>query len=189
MSSLILPENRPQGYGNVTEYIKWINKNFKLTNKLECFKFYTMQYDFSEEYKWEELKFYDILPFFYCVQIFPDKKYAIGCNLHHIPVQPRFLWLDKFRTISDQLNTVIPYIDYGENKTYKFPNMIYPLVWKMMPKVKLFIRRYKFERIHYLREVNLALIDEVAKFWSSTYLGVSISEIEKRYIRFHPKKL
>ena len=35
-------ENHPEGYGNVQEYITWINHNFKLTTKLECFKFYTI---------------------------------------------------------------------------------------------------------------------------------------------------
>lgn len=182
-------ENHPNGYGNVTDYIKWINHNFKLTNTLECFKFYTMQYDFAtDKEKWEKLKFYDILPLFFVCQIFSNKKYCIGCNLHHIPVTARMEWLNKFREISDKINEIIPYLDYGKNRTDRFSNMIYPLVWKMMPKTKIFIRRYNFERIHYLRNVNLALLDEVSKFWSSTYLGVSIASINKRYLNYKPKK-
>lgn len=175
------------GYGNVNEYIRWINHNFKQTNKLECFKFYTMHYDFAETEPWKKLKFYDILPLFFVTQIFPDKKYCIGCNLHHIPVPARFDYLEKFATISDKLNEVIPYFDYSENKHYAFKNMVYPLVWKIMPKVKIFIRRYNFDRIHYLREVNLSLLSEVSKFWSSTYMGVSIKEIEKRYLNYKPQ--
>lgn len=180
-------EAHPEGYGNVEEYIAWINRNFKRTDKLECFKFFTMQYDFAETYPFKELKFYDILPFFFCCQIFPDKKYAIGINMHHVSVQNRLQYFEKFAAISKQLNSVIPFFDYAENKTYKFPNMVYPLVWKIMPKMKIAIRRYNFERIHFLREVNLSLMSECAKFWSSTYMGVSIASIDQRYLNYKPK--
>lgn len=172
-------------YTNVNEYLKYIKENFKTVGNVSAGKFFCFFYNFSREYKWSELKFYDFFPLSFIFE--RDGKYAIGMNFHHVPERPRHIWIDRVRKISKHLDEQIMIKGLGGRPVYKIYNLNYPRVYKILMKSKIAIRRYRLDRISQLRAVDLAQLDETMKWVSKTYMGVTIKQIQQRYLNYKPK--
>lgn len=172
-------------YTNVNEYLKYIKDNFKLTGNINAGRFYHYFYNFSREYPWKELKFYDFFPLTFIFE--RDGKYALGLNFHHLSEKPRHIWLDRVRKLSKQLDEQIKIKGLGGRPVYKIYNLDYPRVYKILMKSKIGIRRYRLDRISQLRAVDLAQLDETMKWISKTYMGVTIKQIQKRYLQYKPR--
>ena len=163
-------------------------KGFKMTNRIYPGRFYAYNYNFKKDYDWDDLKFYDYMPLTFIFEIDPKTNTALGINFHHIPVRPRILWLNRVKQIAEMFDEEIKIKDYTKRPVYKISGLDYPRVYKVLLKSKIAIRRYKLNKIHYLRNIDIASIDEVMHYYAKTYVAVGISEIANRYSSYRPKQ-
>lgn len=161
-------------------------KKLKKASTIRGGYFYAYKYFFHKTYPYEELKFYDWYPLIFCFGIRQPEvnftkdsgQYFYGLNLHHIPVAARRYWLSRVKQIASK---------QFETGGYKIlPIRNYEQLLKAMKKAKIGVRKYRFEAVKDLRKVSLDEIDGLMEWYSKTYYGVTINEIQARYRNFKP---
>jgi len=172
-------------YNNIRAYLNYL-KSFKLTNSLYPGRFYAYSYNFKKDYPWDELKFYDYMPLTYIWEIDQKTNTAIGMNFHHMPVKARLLWINRIKQLSKHYGEEIRIKDYESRPVYKIQGLNYPRVYKVLMKSKIAIRRYKLDKMFYLRNVDLGSIDDVMRYYAKTYVAVNINHIKSRYSEYKP---
>jgi len=171
-------------YGGINDYVKYLKTEFKPEGTIIPGRFYTMNYKFSLDYKDDKLKFYDFMPLYYCFEKWDGG--VVGMNFHHMPIQARTVWLDRVRNMSSQIDAMIPYIDFRNPRIYRIPGLNYPQVYKLLMKTKIAIRRYRYDRMYDVRAVPLQNVWEVLHFYSRTYFGCTIKDIDQRWLHYNP---
>ena len=176
-----------EGYSlnSLVDYMDYLDTEFKTTTKLYPNRMYTYDYKFSQDYPYKELKFYDWKPLVYIFEI--RGKYAIGMNFHHIPPKARQIWFDRVEKLSKRLDNNIRIKGLGGRPVYKIHGLNYPRVYQVLQKSKISIRKYRFDRMSNVRDVDLRKFREVSSFFANTYFDVDISDIRKRYNIYKPK--
>jgi len=172
-------------YKNIRAYLNYL-KTFKLTNSIYPGRFYGYTYNFRKDYDWNELKFYDYMPLSFIFEIDPKTNSALGINFHHMPVRPRLLWINRVKQIAKRFEEEIQIKDYNSRPVYKIKGLNYPRVYKILLKSKIAIRRYKLDKMFYLRNIDLGNIDEVMRYYAKTYVAVNIDNIKQRYSDYKP---
>lgn len=176
-----------EGYNlqSIRDYMKFLRDNFKLTRSMRPGRFYTYNYNFSRDYPFEELKYYDFQPFVYIFEV--SGKYAIGINFHHIPVKARMMWFDRIERLSKRLDTTIRLKGLGGRPVYRLYGLNYPAVYQVLRKSKIAIRKYRLDRMVQIRAIDIRKFREVSSFFARTYFAVGIKEIIGRYQKYIPK--
>jgi hypothetical protein len=95
-----------------------------------------------------------------------------------MPVAARRYWLSKVQKMAK---------GYFEKGGYRrIPAINYDALLNIMKKAKIAVRQYRFEAVQDLKQVSLDEIDYLMEFYSKTYYGVSIKQIQARYQSFKP---
>lgn len=176
-----------KNYESVNKFWEYVRNNCEPSKVFKPGTFMTYSYHFKTEGidNWQQrYKMYDYFPITFIFASHPNG--FTGLNIHHIPLKARVEWLYRLKQISTKFNETIPFIDFEEGNSYKLNGLNYPLIINILRKSKVAIRRYKYAGILQPRIVNLAIIDEIAKFISKTYLNASITDINKRYNSYIP---
>jgi len=179
-------------YGNIKAYMDYL-KTFKLTQSIFPGRFYTYNYKFRKDYDWDDLKFYDFMPLAFIFEIDPQTNSAIGMNFHHMPVKARILWLNRLKKLAGQWEKLqvtdkeaFGFKTQSNRPVYKITGLNYPRVYKILMKSKIAIRRYKLDKMFYLRNIDIGSLDEAMNYFAKTYVAVDINAIKSRYANYNP---
>ena len=117
-----IPRRTDENY--ITPWMKYKNTVNSLTKPAGSFKIgnvYSLGYNFSKEYDYDKLMWFDYMPLVYIVDMNHEKGYFTGINLHHFPVTFREQW---FKTIITGKRFGVP----------KFAEQIMPFLQASVPK-------------------------------------------------------
>lgn len=174
-------------YNSVGAYHRYL-MNFPRTGNIQVGRFFTYLYDFSKDYPYKELKYYDFEPLTFIFSIGPG-EYFTGINFHHIPVRPRLLWLNRVIKLARRVdNNISTRFTGGTGRpVYRIYGLNYPLVYRILFKSKIAIRRYRFDRVSLLRAIPVNDVDQVMRYYARTYYGVGYEQIVSRYKKYRPR--
>jgi len=175
----------PRGYGEVSKYWKFVKNNGQLVKFPKVGRFYCYQYKFATDYPYDELRFYDLLPFSFVFEA-NDATFT-ALNLHHLPLESRRVWFHRLQQVSQAADSVIPYLDFEDGRNKIIRNVQWPLVCRILKKSKIGVRQYRYERVGNLRLMPIAIYPELYKFWANSYFNATIKDIQARYNQFRPK--
>lgn len=169
---------------NINQYIQFLRKNFKRESAVRTGFMYSYNYLFTdaddfEDKKYDDVKFYDFNPLTFVYEIKPKTKTFFGINFHHMPIQPRLLWLNRVKKLNER-----PFEKEGANRLF---GMRYNVLKLLFKKSTVAVRQYHFTRVKELRIVPNVDWETVMNIYSRTYYGVRLNDIENRYRRFVPK--
>lgn len=181
-------QSKNRQYASIVAYHRYLKK-FKYVGNILPGRFYAYVYDFSKDYPYEELKFYDFEPISFIFEILPESNSFLGLNFHHMaPPQVRLLWLNRVikfaRLIDDPIQT--KFTGGTGRPVFKIGGLNYPRVYQVLRKSKIAIRRYRMDRVSMLRAIPVNEIDEVMRYYSRTYYGTGIKQIIARYQNYKP---
>lgn len=171
-------------YNSIAAYHRYLMQ-FPKTGNLQVGRFYAYLYNFSKDYPFEELKYYDFEPLTFVFSIGPG-EYFTGINFHHMPVRPRILWLNRVIKMARRVDTDISTRFTGGTgrPVWRIYGLNYPKVYKVLFKSKIAIRRYRFDRVGMLRTIPINDIDQVMHYYARTYYASNIKQIANRYRKY-----
>lgn len=174
-------------YSDISEYFKFLNYSFERTNNIQVGKFYSFTYHFDFwKYGWDNVKFYDWYPFSFIFEINAEKNYAVGLNFHHIPLIPRQIWLKRVLKLGSSIGSKVRIVQFGGRPVFKISGLNYPLVYKVLRKSKIAIRRYNLHKMEDIRAIPIKYVEETLRYYAKTYYGVGINQIWRRYNDYNP---
>jgi hypothetical protein len=166
-------------FANLALYVKFLKSNFPKSKRLFVGNFYTFNYDFDRNVPHQRLKFYDYQPmifFFDRVKGTNKRNLLQGINFHHLPINIRI----KYMTLVKKLVTE----DFDKNKRLVRLTEYNRLIKLFRKATKFAIRNYYVENMTNLRKIPNSEIENALLFYSKTYYGVNITDVEKKYLTF-----
>ena len=165
-------------YASLPEYINYINNTCVTDSKILTGAFYVYVYNFSTDYPYGKLKFYDKMPLTFVVDTFTNKgkSYFIGLNLHHMPVKERVKWYRR-------INLVIKVEQFlkFKRKIDRATWLNYKRIVSLFKRSKLITRKYRTDRVLKLKKAPFTKISEILKYYAKTYYGATIAEVSQKY--------
>jgi len=173
-------EKEMPNYKSLADYVLYLKENFNTTSKIYEGRFYSFLYKFERKgIKWEKLKYYDIHPFPFIFRLEKDRCY--GINFHHASLVGRHDWLERVVKLSKDLSSTIHWIDLDNRRLFKINTLRYPQVYKILLRMKMTIRCYRYDRMSLIRPIPLWQVPEIMNYYANTWLAVNQANIEKRW--------
>lgn len=164
-------------YRNLMKYRKYLLENTRPAQLIRPFRFYAFNYDFDKELRSHEvIRYWDMQPlvFVFHVYKFGDAYNFVGINLHHLPIQSRFIWLARIKKLQKA--------PFEENKIIR---MKWNQLFRMYIKANKFaVRQYRIERAYRIRKIENSEVDSIMRFYANTYYGATYMNIVAKYRKF-----
>lgn len=169
---------RLKGQANLQTYLQYLKDTGIPSSRVITGRFYTYSYMFDKSRDFSELKFYDVYPLVFVYKQRGQNFMAL--NFHHIPPKAREIWLSRARFLSG-------YLLENDRRVTNLTN--FNQLYNMFKKASTAsVRQYKKERVRHLRRVEAENLDEIMKFISNTYFGISVPAMISRYKLILPYK-
>jgi hypothetical protein len=182
-----------QRYASINWYINYL-QHFERDTKTVPGQFYAYQYMFTKDklihhgdsytpttnpnmvdISYDKIKFYDFWPMTYVFHVNPKNKTFFGLNFHHLPLNIRLFWLKRIQSMFKN--------QFSKEDQLRIPMISYDAV-KHIGNDKIAMactRQYRNDRVMNLRKVPLDELEKAMSYYSKTYYGVNISQIENKY--------
>lgn len=169
-------------YNSINEYLKYIRENLPRIKVPQAGLLVQMNYLFTlnPDYKKhpEKKKGLDFFPIDLILATQPSKKLMLCVSLHNFPVATRQILIARIRKEYPNPFTDKPRI--------RIPGMNYFKMLRYLKKMKIAIRKYRYERIKDFRVIPTEHLDTLLKFYPNTFYGTNYNAKVRDYNRYIP---
>lgn len=168
MNNLLLESVKK--FDSLDEYSSKLSK-FKTTKKVEIKGAYSYLYDYSTDYDFETLKYFDFFPL---TILFNEngKGNVWGLNFHHLPLLTRSWLLSRLK--SGQPHNF-------KNKNNFSLNISYLTLKSILRKSPLAVRQYRIDRMRDIRKIPNVELQELVKYSPPTFHAVDFPAVVRKY--------
>jgi hypothetical protein len=187
-----IPKRTDPNY--ITPWVKYKEQVHSITKpagQIRLGSVYSLGYNFSKDYEYSELMWYDYMPLVYIVSVNTDKGYFTGINLHHFPVTFREQWFRSIVTgkkfgLPSFVETLLPFFEMSIPQQYK--RYTYDRQKAMMWWVKYGVRNYRFERVMQARFVTPENTQTLLRLYADTfYAATGVDKVKHFYSSIYKK--
>lgn len=146
-------------------------KKYKPTKGVEIMGAYSYLYDYSTDYDFEKLKYFDFFPL---TILFSEngKGNVWGLNFHHLPLLTRSWLLSRLKSGQPH--------NFKNKSNFKL-NITYLTLKSILKKAPLAVRQYRIDRMHDVRKIPNVDLQELVKYQPPTFHAVEFPAVVKKY--------